>query len=107
MKAGGHSGGQGGAGESSLGHQGHRTFLTRPVVLMKGVLFQRRPPTAKMGSCKWGEGGGRSGKGSVGSKPEEVLIGSLIIGCHRIGFASGCGGSNLCFKQTAPSLNNN
>lgn len=61
-----------------------------------------------MGSCKWGEDGRRSGKGSVGSKPtfhQRKYL--LIIGCHRIGFASECGSSKLCFKQTAPSLSSN
>lgn len=40
-----HPGGQEGAGESVLGHQGHRAVLTRPIVWMKWVLLHRRPPT--------------------------------------------------------------
>lgn len=95
---------KGGAAESGLGHKGHSVVLTRPIVW---VLLHRRPPTAEMGSCKWGEDGGTSEKGSVGSKltlhQRKYL---LIKGCHWIGFASECRSRSLCFKQAAPSLNN-
>ena len=40
-----HPGGQEGAGEPVLGHQGHRAVLTRPIVRMKRILLHRRPPT--------------------------------------------------------------